>query len=292
MIAVLSGNSEKLPVRKKRRFRRLDVFLTALLFVLFVSLALYLRSDSFRDVVRRKVVAELERTTGGKVELQSFTWRLSRLEFEARGLTIHGLENQDQVPYVHADRLFAQAQIVSLFSRKFGMHLVTIDHPVIHLIVYSNGTTNQPRPKIASERNEVEALLDLAVGRLQVNNGELLVNDKKIPFELAGERLNASMKYLRSDNAYEGNASIASLSMHYGNFRPLPRDLDVQFLLRRSQAEIKALKFNTGRSILQAEGTVTDFNNPDVRLKYTGSFDLAEIGKTAKLPQLQAGRLD
>ena len=112
MTAVLSGNSDKLPVRKKRRFRRLDVFLTALLFVLFVSLALYLRSDSFRDVVRRKVVAELERTTGGKVELQSFTWRLSRLEFEARGLTIHGLENQDQVPYVHADRLFAQAQIV------------------------------------------------------------------------------------------------------------------------------------------------------------------------------------
>ena len=52
MTAVLSGNSDKLPVRKKRRFRRLDVFLTALLFVLFVSLALYLRSDSFRDVVR------------------------------------------------------------------------------------------------------------------------------------------------------------------------------------------------------------------------------------------------
>ena len=267
MTAILSSNSEKPPLKKKWRFRRLDLFVTVLLFVLFVSLALYLSSDAFRDVVRRKVVAELERTTGGKVELQSFTWRLSRLEFEAKGLTIHGLEGPGQIPYVHADRLYAQAQIISLFSRKFGVKSVTIDHPVIHLIVYADGTTSQPRPKISNEQNVVESLFDLAVGHLQLNNGELLVNDRKIPFELAGEKFNAGMKYLRSDESYEGNASIASLSMHYGDFQPLHGDLDVQFLLRRSQAEIKALKFNSGRSTLQAEGTIIDFNNPDVRLK-------------------------
>src|SRR5258708_34163220 len=74
---------------KKRKSRRGKI-IGLLLLGLIAGLAIYLNSDSFRETVRSRVVAELERMTGGKVEIQSFAWKLSQLQFEARVFTIHG----------------------------------------------------------------------------------------------------------------------------------------------------------------------------------------------------------
>ncbi|PYP91121.1 MAG: hypothetical protein DMG65_08980 [Candidatus Angelobacter sp. Gp1-AA117] len=287
----LSGKSQDSPVRKKRKWLRLMVPFFLLL-VLIVSAVLYLNSNSFRELMRRRVVAELERTSGGKVELQSFSWKLSRLQFEARGLTIHGLEGGDQAPYIHADRLFAQAQIISFFSQQWGMRLLVIDHPVIHLIVYPDGTTNQPTPKVAQGKDPVQGFLDLAVGHVELNNGELLLNDRRIPFQLSGERLKAGMGFSQGDKSYQGTASMAALSFRYRDFQPLQGSLDTQFVLRSSQLELKAMKLGLGHSIVQADGTITNFTNPEVRLKYTGTLDLAEAGKIAGMPELRAGSLN
>src|SRR5947209_6300269 len=288
----ISGKSQGPPVRKKPKFKWLQLTIGILLLALFAGVGIYLTSGSFRELVRRKVVAELERTTGGKVELQSFSWKLSGLQVEAKGLTIHGLEGRDQAPYLHADRLFARIQITSLFSQKWNMRSLVIDHPVIHLIVYPDGSTSQPTPKLASGKDPVQGLLDMAVGHVELNNGELLLNDQRIPFQLSGERFNAGMSYLQGDKTYQGTASMESLSLRYRDFQPLQGSLDTQFVLRRSQLELKALKVAVGHSTIQADGTVTDFTNPEVRLKYTGTLDLAETGRIAGLPELRAGRLD
>ena len=286
----LAGKSQDPPVRRKRKWLRLIV--PAFLLLLIVSAVIYLNSDSFRESVRRRVVAELERTSGGKVELQSFRWKLSKLQFEANGLTIHGLEGSDQAPFLHADRLFAQVQIISFFSQKWGMRLLVIDHPVIHLIIRPDGTTNQPIPKVAQGKDPVQGFLDLAVGHVELNNGELLLNDQRIPFQLSGEQLKAGMNFSAGDKSYQGTASMASLSFRYRDFQPLQGSLDTQFVLRSSQLELKALKLGVGHSTLQADGTITNFASPEIRLKYTGSLDLAEVGKIAGMPELRAGTLD
>ena len=60
--------------------------------------------------MRLKVIAKLEEITGGKVELKGFQWNLSKLQFEADDLTIHGLEPAGEVPYAHADHLQIQSR--------------------------------------------------------------------------------------------------------------------------------------------------------------------------------------
>lgn len=81
-------------VKKRRSHRRLWIGLTigVVLLAGFVSLAAYLRSASFADFVRRKVIASIEDATGGRVEMAAFRWNLSQWAFEADDLTIHGLE--------------------------------------------------------------------------------------------------------------------------------------------------------------------------------------------------------
>jgi len=39
-------------------------------------------TPNFQSRVRKIVIAELEKATGGRVELQGFRWRLAHLEFE------------------------------------------------------------------------------------------------------------------------------------------------------------------------------------------------------------------
>jgi translocation and assembly module TamB len=99
---------------KKSNFRRLLIFAGLALVIVLVGLLFYLNSGSFRETVRQRVVAELRQITGGKVEIQSFSWNLSTLHFEALNVTIHGREAAGEVPYAHADRIGVDVKVVSL----------------------------------------------------------------------------------------------------------------------------------------------------------------------------------
>src|ERR1700686_3131110 len=129
---------------KKRKLWRLLVITGLALVLVLVGLGFYLNSNSFRESVRQRVIAELHQMTGGKVEVESFAWKLSTLHFEARNVTIHGREAAAEAPYAHADRIAVDVKIVSFFSRKISLENVTMDGLVLHLMVYPDGSTNQP----------------------------------------------------------------------------------------------------------------------------------------------------
>src|SRR5882762_1027199 len=130
-------------VRPKQRKRK---FIGIALLLIFLGTAAYLTSDRFKNQVRLKVISELEHVTGGRVDLPSFTWNLSKLEFVAQDLTIHGLEPPSEVPYAHVDSLKVRLKILSVFGREIGLRAVDAQRPVIHIIVNPDGSTNQPRP--------------------------------------------------------------------------------------------------------------------------------------------------
>jgi translocation and assembly module TamB len=161
------------------------------------GLLVYLNSDSFRASLRQKIVAELQRATGGKVEIDSLSWELSSLKFQARGITVHGREAAGEAPYVHADDAKVHAGIVSLFERKLALRSVAIDGLTIHLIIYPDGSTNQPPPASAASATSATGrrLFQVAVNQVQVTHGVFVLNQERIPFELNGQSLSAGLKY-------------------------------------------------------------------------------------------------
>ena len=159
----------------------------------------YLRSPRFEDFVRRKVIATLEDATGGRVELRSFHWNLGKLEFEADDLTVHGREGPDQLPYAHADRAHVRLHIVSFLETRIHLEYVGLERPVVHLIVYPDGTTNAPEPKVKQGNAEaVQRLFDLAIGRADLRNGMLLLNDREMPLDFSADDVDAAMTYDRA----------------------------------------------------------------------------------------------
>ena len=186
-------------VKTTKRHKRLWIgaAVAVLLLATVVGLALYLRSASFGDLVRRNVVAALEDVTGGRVEMASFHWNLSQLAFEARDLTIHGLEPAGQLPYVHVNRAFVRVHLISLLERRFDVQRLELQNPEVHLIVNPDGSTNAPEPKVkrATNKSAVQELFELSIGRADLRDGMLLVNERKLPLDFSANDIVAQMSY-------------------------------------------------------------------------------------------------
>ena len=273
------------------RARRIRRSILAALLILAIALGVFLKL-TFSDYVRRRVVAELESVTGGKVEVESISWKLSTLQFDLAGIAVHGREGPNQAPYIHADHLLLKVKFRSLFSSAIRLQYVSLDHPVIHLIVNPDGTTNQPEPKFISQISPSAQLFDLAVDRFDIRNGELLLNEKKLPFHFGADQVSATMKYSALDKTYDGNVSLGLSVEPEKDGKSLEGNLELHFLMHPTRSDIKLLKITMGKSALQATGSVEDFRNLDVRLQYNGSLDLLQVARAARSPEVQAGRLD
>ena len=140
----MTGNTQIPPRRKVRRYIVVVAFAVV---VLTLAVSWYMTTDSFQAYIRARVAAELERITGGRVDLGSLHTVPFRLRVEIRDLTIHGREQASEAPYVQVARIIAELKIISLLEAEFGFDSVSIDKPRVHILVYPDGSTNQPEPK-------------------------------------------------------------------------------------------------------------------------------------------------
>ena len=179
--------------------------------ILVVSLAWFLRSPTFEGIVRDRVIAELEKATGGTVELQSLHWNVSKLEIEGKGLTIHGLEPATEAPLAHVDRLYIRLHIISLLKTSIDLQQLILEQPNVHVIVKPDGSTNVPEPKVKSTGDPLQQLFDLAIGRAELRNGTLQWNDQKLPLDFKANDVALDMSYQRTERRYDGNLHVGKI---------------------------------------------------------------------------------
>src|ERR1019366_5638197 len=146
--APTEGTTEPVPPERRRILWKLFLSFCVFSLIGFSLLAWYVTTDSFQQRVRRRVVASVEKITGGRVALGELHTIPFRLRVNARNLTIHGREASDQVPFLRIDRLQAEMKIISLLSITIGLHSLVLEHPVAHVIVYPDGATNVPVPPV------------------------------------------------------------------------------------------------------------------------------------------------
>jgi translocation and assembly module TamB len=281
---------------KQTRWTRGRIALVVLgVFVLLVvGLAVYINSASFHNLVRKKVITTLEDATGGRVELRSLNWRLFQLEFVADDLTIHGLEPAGEQPYAHIDHLKIRAKIISLFSREIGLNYVGASRPQIHIIFNADGTTNQPVPRIKQRSNKspIDQLFDLAIDRLEVSDGVLWWNDRKLPLDFTANKVSAAVSFDRVKKIYSGDLRAGEAIAKYGKGKPLPLSAELQLDLAHDSAQIKALRVSTPESRIEASGRITNLKDPKLELTYKVAMALPEIARAAALNQVTSGSLD
>jgi translocation and assembly module TamB len=178
-------------------------------------MARYVQTPRFRGWIRARCAGSLEQFTGGRVELGALAWNLPKLQLDVRSLTIHGLESPGEVPYLQVDRLAVRLKILSLFRREFGFRQIELDHPVVHLIVYPDGSTNQPEPRRrhAGKGSPVEQLFAMNMDHAEVRNGLLAVNQQSWPLDFRADDLEFLLAYMRGQDQYQGSLRLGKIEI-------------------------------------------------------------------------------
>jgi len=207
------------PLRRSRLRRFLTLHLPismgaciVLIAALVGGLLLWATSASFEEMIRRHLVKELETATGGRAEIRSFHWHLFTLEADAGGVVLHGLEAPSEAPYAQIENLRVRISILNLMSPRILLRSLTIDRPQLHLIVYFDGTTNQPRPRKPKKPGKpaLDSFFDLRIGQIEVQQGLLHYEnraavfdfqDRFVPLDFSARDLSLRMAYIPAANS-------------------------------------------------------------------------------------------
>jgi translocation and assembly module TamB len=192
--------------------------LALLLTVTAAALLWVAQSDWLRDRVRRAMVAEVEKVTGGRAELGAFRWDWRDMTVEADRLVIHGSEPSSSAPLLSVERVRARLRILSFLSRTLAIEGVEVERPGVHLIVETDGRTNVPQPKVPGNRTVAETLLDLKVGAFDLRNGSFLLESpgqppRLSPWSARGENLTAHLAWDGAGQRYLGTLALDPLRM-------------------------------------------------------------------------------
>ena len=213
--------------------RRVRIGLIAISSLVVVALVVILggiavlRSNGFFERVRQRVVAEMERSTGGKVELETFHLYWRTLTAEVGGLVIHGTEPAAEAPLLRISKIRIGLKVSSLMKRQFDIASVDVLDPQTNLLISSDGRTNIPERKPRQPSKSIDqTILDLAVGRFGAQNGIVQIKaagspPRKFPWTAHGENLRAVLNYSQPGHSYTGSISVQPIHYAYGNYKPV-----------------------------------------------------------------------
>ncbi|MBV9181437.1 MAG: hypothetical protein JO356_08995, partial [Acidobacteria bacterium] len=266
--------------------------MSGLLLALLTSLVLwYTTTPSFERRVRRRLIVAIERASGGRAELSRFRVVPFRFQVEIEGLTIHGREQPGDVPLTQIDRVSAVVNLRTLLGGNFGFHSLALDHPVIHLIWYADGSSNRPRPQPSTAAN-FEHLFSISIDKLSITRGELLWQDHRIPLNFALNDLTGGLDYSFLRREYSGTVSLGHAETHLSRQPPVVWAGQSAFTIGQDKITFQGLKLSAAGSWLEARGELTNFNDPHLTADYNLALNLLQAGAILGQSQLKAGRLD
>jgi len=278
---------------RKRIWLRILAGTVALILLGIGAIAWYASTPQFQNLVREKLISTLEKATGGRVELKAFRWSLRQLAFEADGLAIHGLEAANEVPYAHVDRIYVRVKILSFIRPKIDLSYLEADHPVFHLIIYSDGSTNQPKPKTEPSGKSIQdTIFDLKVGRTEINNGVALINQRAIPFNLEANDVGVVVTYAPLQDHYLTTLHAADVTAQRGKYPAVQSKLDLSADVGRNTLNVSQLRLQTGPSLLNATASLRNFANPQWNLTAQGKVDVREVMALAPVDGVDRGVVD
>ncbi len=297
------------------RWPRRMAWTALILIVLFAALlggAFYWASSAaFENQVRLRIIALIEDATGGRVEIASFHWELLHLRAEATGLTIHGLEAASETPYAHVDRLRIGLGILGLTRELlFAGHTprvilkdAVIDGPSFHLIVYKDGTTNQPQPRHPPKPGKpaMDTLFEAQIGQLNVNRGTVEIANHQSPFDLQAQDADLTLSWvpdaatavnrtptgpvssqsaLNYPGSYRIGFSMGNVDFAQGKRKPIPVQIAGSATLRHDAVQIDGLHIAALGRMLNIEASLTDFAHPAWQGAVQGQADLRLLAPT------------
>jgi translocation and assembly module TamB len=254
----------------------------ALLLVVVAGMSGYfiLRSHRFEQFALRKITRAAEQATGAKTQIRSLDFSLRTLTAHLHGIVIHGTESAGQAPLLQVDEITASFKIISVFQHKVNLTELLIAHPVAHVLVDRSGKSNLPQPAPSGTGSHTN-IFTLAVRHVQLSNGEIDYNDRKIPLDADLRNLGTDVHFDFVANRYAGTISYDSGHLRYAKYAPLPHSVQATFGVTATQLSLAPATLKVGSSTALVHFDIVNFAHPNVTGDYNVRIHTPDFASTA-----------
>jgi translocation and assembly module TamB len=251
----------------KRRIGWAVLAVAILVIVAVIGGYFYLKSSSFEKYALGKIAQQADEATGGRTTVGGMDFNLSTLTAHLYNITLRGTEAADQPPLLHADKLTVRVKIISALHHQVSLRELLIEHPVVHVQVNRQGTSNLPTAP-PSQSTSHTSVFDLAAGHAQLTNGEVNYNDRKTPLYADLYDLSTDIHFTDLPKQYAGSLFYRNGHISYGDRPSLPHDLALRFSATPEKLNVNSAVLRVGSSGVSLQAEVVDYSNPVADGKY------------------------
>ncbi len=281
----------------KPKWKRRLKILGAIAAAFIVILVILVQTGLLGEWVRKGVIAQIEKMSGGRVEMKEFHFSVMGLRAELDDFTLHGRESEGMPVFFHAETLVVDLRVVSFFGRKVMLDEVLIEEPVLNLRIDKDGKSNAPVP--ATDRPEGkswhERIFDLTIRELRLNQGLLQINDVRVPLAAEGGEFKFALDFRAGSagkESYEGEASWQKMKVAARRYLPFKSDWRLKFTLGREGMEVNEFAWKLPHSELQAGARLASFAKPEWSFHYKGTLSLDDLRTILRKPHSPRGLVD
>ncbi len=251
-----------------------------------------LQSDWFKNKVRERILSATEDATGGRVEIGKFNYDWQAMTAEVGSFIVHGKEPVSSPPFFRADKIQIGLKIISALKKQVDITSLSVDKPQVYVTVAPDGSTNVPTPKVPlhPKKNFADELLDLKVQHFELRNGFLEYNSQRVPLDIRGNALQATLVYEQAGPRYTGTISSHELQLSAPQIKhPLTFDLFTKLALERNSIQVLATRLSTEGASMELKGAVNDLSAPKAALDVAAVLPVKELNQAFNLPLQSTG---
>ena len=260
--------------------RRNILIATATLLLLFLTTAIFvLRSARFSNFVREKIVAVVEESTGGVVEIGSFEFDWTHLTVRIRDFVLHGREPRDAPPIARIPFLELRLKLLSGFKKAIDLRYLGVHQPQVHLLVFPDGSTNIPQPKThkpSSGKSSLETTVDLAVKRFELENALIEYADRKTAWSARGNDVRLLLTYDIQNPRYQGQLSVNPLFLTLPRRPATPVQVNLPLTIEKDGVTVSGGKLSSAQSQVLVDTSLRNLQNPVITGDVKASVSLPE----------------
>jgi translocation and assembly module TamB len=263
------------------------VSLAGLILIVIIAALVVLRTEWFRDYVREKIITSVEDSTGGKVELNTFTFDRHGLTAEIDGFVIHGTEPPGSPPLFEAPRIILRLKLLAGLKKAIDLEYLGVERPSANVMVFPDGRTNIPAPKVArtsSGKSGLETVVDLAIHQVDIRDGRVQFLDQSHAVNVRGQDLRVGLMFDPLAARYQGEISMSPIFVVSGNRQPMTAKVTIPVTLERDKVQIANGRIEAGESHLAVSGALQHLASPEISGDLNLHVALTELTRSVTLP--------
>ena len=266
------------------------VAVAILLVVFAVAGLLIVRSGWFRELVRERIVTEIERATGGHVEVGNFSFKWETLTARISPLVLHGTEPESETPLLRVESVSVGLRVISMLERKVDLDSVSVEQPRLRIVIYPDGSNNLPAPPgPKSGRSWAEDFVNLKVHRYSVRDGVADIDIRQVPLSFNGEDLRVVMTRDLTAARYRGNVTSRRLRIASNIMAPAEANFAAAFTLDGTRLALPAVNIAVGNSRIDLAGELTNLKAPRGAFKAKAALAVRDAVSLFSLPVASTG---